>query len=113
MKHGKYKKENLFNYHIGSLFFSVPISELLYLTTAAAGAGRVMLRTLKREAEFLGNLSEISKNYPVLYRSDKSYLVNLDLLDHFDNQTREIHFIDGSIAYASYRKARELTKMLK
>ncbi|MCO6543805.1 MAG: response regulator transcription factor [Lactobacillus sp.] len=113
IKSGKYKKENLFTYHIGPRYFSLPLSEVVYLNTSKFNPGRVQLHALKKESEFVDNLNDLEKKYPMLFRSDKSYLINLDLLDHFDNQKREIHFINGSIAYASIRKARELVKILK
>ncbi|MCT6812157.1 MAG: response regulator transcription factor [Lactobacillus helsingborgensis] len=113
VKSGKYKKENLFTYHIGSRYFSIPISELVYLNTSKFNPGRVQLHSLTKESEFIDNLNDLERKYPMLFRSDKSYLVNLDLLDHFDNQKREIHFINDSVAYASVRKARELVKLLK
>ncbi|BDR57072.1 DNA-binding response regulator [Xylocopilactobacillus apis] len=111
IKSEKYKKENIFTYRIGNHFFSVPLSELVYLTTS--NSGRVTVRTLTKDAEFFGNLNELSQKYPMLYRCDKSYLVNLDLLESFDNSNRELHFRGGSVAYASFRKARELAKILK
>lgn len=49
----------------------------------------------------------------MLYRCDKSYLVNLDLIESFDNTKREIYFRDGSVAQVSFRKARELAKLFK
>lgn len=113
VKSGKYKKENLFTYHIGPRYFSIPISELVYLNTSKLNPGRVQLHALTKESEFIDNLNDLEKKYPMLFRSDKSYLVNLDLLDHFDNQKREIHFINNSIAYVSVRKARKLVKLLK
>lgn len=115
LKSEKYKKENLFTYRIGSHFFSVPLSELVYLTTTTVpnNSGRVTVRTLRKSADFIGNLNDISKKYPMLFRCDKSYLVNLDLIESFDNRKRELHFRDGSIASVSFRKARELAKMFK
>ncbi|WP_317698547.1 LytTR family transcriptional regulator DNA-binding domain-containing protein [Xylocopilactobacillus apis] len=49
----------------------------------------------------------------MLFRSDRSYLVNLDQLEHFDNHKRELYFNNGSVAYASIRKSWELIKILK
>ncbi|BDR57739.1 DNA-binding response regulator [Xylocopilactobacillus apicola] len=115
IKSEKYKKENLFIYRIGSHYFSIPIADLVYLTTAdlPANSGRVSVRTVTKNADFHGNLSDLEKKYPMFFRCDKSYLVNLDMLESFDNSKRELYFRDGSTAYASFRKARELAKILK
>ncbi|BDR56701.1 response regulator transcription factor [Xylocopilactobacillus apis] len=113
LRSGKYKKENIFTYHIGSRYFTVPISELIYLSTSKVSPGRVKLRSIGRESEFIGNLNDISEKYPMLFRCDKSYLVNLDLMESFDSHSRELRFVEGSVAYASIRKARELAQLLK
>ncbi|BDR59496.1 response regulator transcription factor [Xylocopilactobacillus apicola] len=110
---GKYKKENLFTYRIGSRYFSLPLADLIYLKTEKSAPGRVKLRSRTKESEFLGNLNDLAKKYPQLFRCDKSFLVNLDLLESFDSGSRELIFVDGSKAYASIRKSRELVRMMK
>lgn len=62
LKSEKYKKENLFTYRIGNHFFSVPLSELVYLTTTTVpnNSGRVSIRTLTKNTEFIGNSNDIS-----------------------------------------------------
>ncbi|EOR85201.1 LytTR family transcriptional regulator DNA-binding domain-containing protein [Latilactobacillus sakei] len=49
----------------------------------------------------------------MLFRCDKSYLVNLSNIANYDSKTRSLSFIDGSEAKVSFRKSRELVAKLK
>lgn len=106
-------QQRMFSYRIGSRYFTVPLDQVLYLTTAEVAAGHVLLHTKTRETEFLGSLNNLAHRYQELFRSDKSYLVNLQQPCKYDNKTKQLKFQDGSSAYVSLRRARELIKYLR
>ncbi|GEN95974.1 response regulator transcription factor [Pediococcus ethanolidurans] len=108
-----YHQQSLFGYHIGSRYFSVPMSELVMLYTIKERPGSVTMIAENRQAEFPGNLNNLEEKYTNLFRCDKSYLVNLDHMTSFNAQTRQLHFNQGLFCKASFRKARDLTKLMK
>lgn len=113
LKCNQYRKENIFSYHIGSHYFAMPIAEVVYLSTFKLRPGKIQLHTLHEDLEFVDNLNNLERQYPMLFRSDKSYLVNLNLLKHFDGHDRKIHFINGAEAHVSFRKVHEIVKLLR
>ena len=108
-----YHQQKLFGYRIGSRYFSVPMNELVMLYTVKERPGSVTVIAKNRQAEFPGNLNNLEEKYPNLFRCDKSYLVNLDHVRSFDAQARQLQFNQGLVCKVSFRKARDLTKLLK
>lgn len=113
LKKDEYKNNNVFNYHIGNQYFVIPISEIIYLSTSKQTNHRVTLVTKSKVVEFIGNLNDLEKKYSMLFRCDRSFLVNLDQLEYFDNNRRELFFKNGSVVSASIRKSWKLLKILK
>ncbi|WP_232310820.1 LytTR family DNA-binding domain-containing protein [Pediococcus parvulus] len=83
------------------------------LYTVKERPGSVTVIAKNRQAEFPGNLNNLEEKYPNLFRCDKSYLVNLDHVRSFDAQARQLQFNQGLVCKVSFRKARDLTKLLK
>ncbi|WP_412989262.1 response regulator transcription factor [Pediococcus siamensis] len=108
-----YHQQTLFGYRIGSRYFSVPMSELIMLYTIKERPGSVTMIAENRQAEFPGNLNNLEEKYSNLFRCDKSYLVNLDHVRSFDAQAKRLQFNQGLVCKVSFRKARDLTKLLK
>lgn len=108
-----YHRENLFSYKIGPRFFSLPLKEVVYLYTEKENPGHINLLAVTRKVTFPGNLNALETQYPMLFRCDKSYLVNLSNIANYDSKTRSLSFIDGSEAKVSFRKSRELVAKLK
>lgn len=110
----KYQRPDIFNYSIGNYFFSIPMQEVMYLYTSKSTPGHVhLVMANSRQDEFPGNLSAIEKHYPMLFRSDRSFLINLDNITQYDQKKHLIIFSNKSTAEISFRKSRELSKILK
>lgn len=108
-----YHHKSLFGYKIGDRYFSLPMSELMVLYTDKTKPGDINLVADNVEASFPGNLNHIEQQHPNLFRCDKSYLVNLDNLESYDAHRRVLKFKNNVECKVSFRKARELKKLLK
>ena len=104
---------NLFNYKIGSRFFSVLMDDVIMLFTEKAAPGQVTLITKNQHGSFMGSLNSLETQYPDLFRCDRSYLVNLDNARTYDSKSRVLTFIDDSFCKVSFRKSRELMNSLE
>lgn len=103
----------VFSYKIGTRLFTLALADVIMLSTHKDRPGNVTLSTANRLAEFPGNLSAIADKHPSLFRCDKSALVNLSHVQSFDSQKREL-LLDGGIKCdVSFRRTRELNKILK
>lgn len=113
LKSTQYQRPDIFNYSIGSRFFSIPMTDIMYLYTSKSTPGHVHIIGQNQQAEFPGNLSSIAEHYPLLFRSDRSYLINIDNISQYNVKEHYITFVNGSKAEISFRKSRELSKILK
>lgn len=104
---------SLFRYNISDKYFSLPMSDLIMLSTNKKQPGVISLTGINRKATFPGNLNTIETEYDNLFRCDKSYLVNLDQMQSYDAHEHLITFNDNSQCKVSFRKGIELKKMLK
>lgn len=108
-----YHEKDLFSYKIGPRFFSLPLAEIICLYTTKDNPGHVNLLATNRQVDFLGNLNALAERYPMFFRCDKSYLVNLTNVADYDSKSRQLEFVDGSQTKVSFRKSRELVLRLK
>lgn len=104
---------SLFRYNISDKYFSLPVNDLIMLSTNKKEPGIITLTAINRKATFPGNLNTIETAYPTLFRCDKSYLVNLDQMQSFDAHNRILTFNDASQCKVSFRKSIELRKVLR
>ncbi|UQS81672.1 DNA-binding response regulator [Bombilactobacillus folatiphilus] len=109
----KEPNKTMFSYRIGSRYFAVPLSQVLYLTTSQVASGHILLHTKNHETEFLGSLNDLEHRYSSFFRTDKSYLVNLEQSCNYDNKEKVLRFEDGSFAYVSVRRAHDLMKYFR
>ncbi|MBU7449413.1 MULTISPECIES: response regulator transcription factor [Lactiplantibacillus] len=105
--------KNILGYKIGTRFFSVPVKDVIMLSTSKERPGIVRLTAINKVADFPGNLNSFEGKYSDFFRCDKSTLVNLDHFRSFDYQRKELTMIDGIKCSVSHRKSRELNKILK
>jgi len=105
--------QELLGYKIGARFFSVPIGDVIMLNTAKARPGCVVLTAKNKQVDFPGNLNAFEQKYPQLFRCDKSALINLDYISSYDYQNKEVTLMEDIKCKVSFRKARELNKILK
>ncbi|MCQ7016930.1 LytTR family DNA-binding domain-containing protein, partial [Clostridioides difficile] len=100
-------------YKIGTRFFSVPINDVIMLSTNKERPGSIRLTAKNKVADFPGDLNSFENKYSQFFRCDKSSLVNIDYVDSYDYQKKELTMIDNIKCSVSYRKSRELNKILK
>lgn len=107
------QRKDVFNYKLGTRYFSLALDDVVLLSTSKLRPGSVQLHAINKVAEFPGNLNALEEKYPQFFRCDKSSLVNLDHLRSFDYKEKEL-LLDGEIrCKASFRKSRELNKLLR
>jgi len=107
-----HSSKNLLDYKIGSRYFSIMMDDIIMLYTQKDVPGRIFIITKNQLAEFNGSLNTFETDYPNLFRCNRSYLVNLDNATTYDSHSRTLSFIDGSTCEVSFRKNKELTKLL-
>lgn len=105
--------KDILGYKIGTRFFSVPINDVIMLSTNKERPGSIRLTAKNKVADFPGNLNSFENKYSQFFRCDKSALVNVNYIDSYDYQKKELTMIDNIKCSVSYRKSRELNKILK
>ncbi|MCT4456996.1 DNA-binding response regulator [Lactiplantibacillus paraplantarum] len=105
--------KDILGYKIGTRFFSVPINDVIMLSTNKERPGSIRLTAKNKVADFPGNLNSFENKYSQFFKCDKSALVNVDYIDSYDYQKKELTMIDNIKCSVSYRKSRELNKILK
>jgi two-component system, LytTR family, response regulator AgrA len=105
--------KDILGYKIGTRFFSVPINDVIMLSTNKERPGSIRLTAKNKVADFPGNLNSFENKYSQFFRCDKSLLINIDYVDSYDYQKKELTMIDNIKCSVSYRKSRELNKILK
>ncbi|MFC6175348.1 response regulator transcription factor [Companilactobacillus huachuanensis] len=107
-----HSSKNLLDYKIGSRYFSIMMDDVIMLYTQKDVPGRIFIVTKNQLAEFSGSLNTFETDYPSLFRCNRSYLVNLDNATTYDSHSRTLSFIDNSTCEVSFRKSKELTRLL-
>nr|WP_262350752.1 LytTR family DNA-binding domain-containing protein [Lactiplantibacillus plantarum] len=105
--------KDILGYKIGTRFFSVPINDVIMLSTNKERPGSIRLTAKNKVADFPGDLNSFENKYSQFFRCDKSSLINIDYVDSYDYQKKELTMIDNIKCSVSYRKSRELNKILK
>ncbi|HIY93559.1 DNA-binding response regulator [Companilactobacillus sp. HBUAS56275] len=104
--------KNVLDYKIGSRYFSILMDDIIMLYTNKDAPGRIFIITKYQLAEFNGSLNTFEEDYPNLFRCNRSFLVNVDNAINYDSKTRILSFIDGSTCEVSFRKNKELIKLM-
>lgn len=107
-----HSSKDLLDYKIGSRYFSIMMDDVIMLYTQKDIPGRIFIVTKNQLAEFSGSLNTFETDYPNLFRCNRSYLVNLENATTYDSRNRILSFNDGSTCEVSFRKNKELTKLL-
>jgi len=107
-----HSSKDLLDYKIGSRYFSILMDDIIMLYTQRDVPGRIFIITKNQLAEFSGSLNTFEEDYTSLFRCNRSNLVNLENATTYDSRTRTLSFIDGSTCEVSFRKSKELTKLL-
>lgn len=104
--------KNVLDYKIGSRYFSILMDDVIMLYTNKDAPGRIFIVTKYQLAEFNGSLNTFEEDYPNLFRCNRGFLVNVDNAINYDSKTRVLSFIDGSTCEVSFRKNKELIKLI-
>ena len=97
------KTPEYFEYHTGKMVNRVRINEILYMRS---NMRKVIIKTLKGEEEFYGNLTSVAEKVPEYFvRIHKSYIINNNYASKYAYDSVEL--IDGETLAISkpYRKA--------
>ena len=104
--------ENLFSYMIGGRTFSLPMGDVYFVETAET-PHKVIVHAASQLVEFPGFLKEIADQYPELYRTDKSFLANLDNVVGIDNDDRQLIFPNGDKTDVATRRFHEVKTLVQ
>lgn len=108
----KEEKGRLFSYKVGAHLYQTAIGEVIFLETAT-NSHKIILHKWNESIELNVKMNDMEKNYPALFRSHKSYLVNLDWIKDVDLKKKTINFKNDAVAYVSYRKLSELKRLME
>lgn len=108
----KEEKGCLFSYKVGAHLYQTAISEVIFLETAT-NSHKIILHKQNESIELNVKMNDMEVNYATLFRSHKSYLVNLDWVKDIDLKKKTIIFKNDAVAYVSYRKLSELKRLMK
>lgn len=103
---------NRFTYTLGGRVFSIAFADLEYIQTVAGSPGELEIHAHDEEATFTGNLNQIQKKFPTLFRCHKSVLINPDQVQSLDAEMRFVFFKSGAKAEVSFRKLAGIRKIL-
>ena len=104
--------ENLFSYTIGGRQFSMPMGDVYFVATSEM-AHKVTVHAANQLVEFPGFLKDIADDYPELYRTDKSFLVNLDNVSGLDTTNRRLIFPNGDETDVATRRFHEVKTLVQ
>lgn len=104
--------ENLFRYTIGGRSFSLPMGDVYFVATAET-PHKVVVHAANQLVEFPGFLKNIADEYPELYRTDKSFLVNLDNVSGLDSDNRRLIFPNGDQTDVATRRFHEVKTLVQ
>ncbi|WP_143462781.1 response regulator transcription factor [Levilactobacillus enshiensis] len=104
--------ENLFSYTIGGRKFSLPMGDVYFVATAET-PHKVTVHAASQLVEFPGFLKDIADQYPELYRTDKSFLVNLDNVSGIDTANRRLLFPNGDETDVATRRFHEVKTLVQ
>ncbi|MHC9531923.1 LytR/AlgR family response regulator transcription factor [Dellaglioa sp. BT-FLS60] len=108
----KEEKGRLFSYKVGAHVYQTAISEVIFLETAT-NSHKIILHKQNESIELNVKMNDMEEDYPILFRSHKSYLVNFDWIKEIDLKKKTIIFKNDAVAYVSYRKLSELKRLLR
>lgn len=104
--------ENLFTYTIGGRAFNLPMGDVYFVATADT-PHKVTVHAATQLIEYPGFLKDIADRYPELYRTDKSFLVNLDNVSGIDETNRRLIFPNGDQTDVATRRFHEVKTLVQ
>ncbi|WCJ47853.1 LytTR family DNA-binding domain-containing protein [Levilactobacillus brevis] len=104
--------ENLFSYMIGGRKFSLPMGDVYFVETAET-PHKVIVHAASQLVEFPGFLKDIADQYTELYRTDKSFLANLDNVVGIDADERRLIFPNGDKTDVATRRFHEVKTLVQ
>ena len=105
-----------FTYRLGQRYYRIEIADILFFESIPNQANTIVMHAKNQVVEFNGSLKAIENNKLAnFFRCHKSYLINLANIYTFDRKRALVYF-DAKATIGckvSFRKARELVKILK
>lgn len=92
--------------------FQIPFSEILYFETTEI-THKIRLVQKNKFSEFYANLNDVESIDPRLYKTHRSYVVNLSNVERIDRVNKLIYFVDGKTCLISRTKISSIQKKLK
>lgn len=108
--------KEVFTYRLGQRYYKIDVADILFFESMPNQANTVVLHAKNQVIEFNGSLKAIENNKLAnFFRCHKSYLINLDNIHTFDRKRALVYFDAKAtiVCKVSFRKARELVKILK
>ena len=97
---------------IGSQIKSIPIEEVYFIETSEQ-EHHLILHTKSSKIEFRGYMREYARKNPILLRTHRAYLVNMENALEFDEEQRILKMQNGELCYVSMGKKNTVKDMLK
>ena len=101
-----------FQIDAGGEFWNIPYDEILFFETNLKVRHRIILHTENSKIDFRGVLSEIEQLVPGLYRSHKSFLLNISKIAYLDKSAREAVMVNGAHVHIAEKKMSELMRIM-
>ena len=96
---------------IGSQIRSIPIEEVCFIETSEQ-EHHLILHTKNSKIEFRGYMRVYTRDNPILLRTHRAYLVNMENALEFDEERRILKMVNGELCYVSMRKKNAVKDIL-
>ncbi|WP_062046899.1 LytTR family DNA-binding domain-containing protein [Bacillus sp. JCM 19034] len=109
---GDHDETNFIQIKIGERITNISIDDVYYFETSSQ-VHKIRLYERNGEYEFYGKLKDFEQIDERLFRSHKSYLINLQHIRHIDKKRRMITMANHRECYASFRTLKMLESKLE
>lgn len=106
------KSGEIFSFYTNNQLFNIDSSDLFTVETSSTHH-KLTVYSTDGISEFYGNLKDIEKKYPYLYRISRFCLININNIKQIDFNTRKLTFNMGLVRYFSLGKSKKLKQLLK
>ncbi|MBD9366197.1 response regulator transcription factor [Leuconostoc mesenteroides] len=105
------KPLDLFHYNNSQCHFQIPFNDILFFETIS-GTRQIALVSKNKRIQFTGRLQDIEAMDDRLFRSHRSYLVNINKIEQIDKVNNEIILHNQLTCLISRRKIKSLRTLL-
>ncbi|APX71646.1 response regulator transcription factor [Companilactobacillus allii] len=105
------RQKKCFSFTVGNQIYRVSLDDVCIVETSTI-PHRLNLYTHTGLYEFYGNLNELEKKYPSLFRANRSCLINPESISEANFSKRKITFDKGLVRTFSIGKAKKLKSLM-